>query len=108
MLFRSVFRFASVKSFGVIGSGQMGTGIAIVANRVAKLPVTLYDSNPISLQKSKNFVESWLKKEEGKNRITAQDIQDFSSRIKFAEDINSFKDRDVDFVVEVNPIIRRQ
>ena len=46
-MFRAVFKmgFSSVKSFGVIGSGQMGTGIAIVANRVAKLPVVIYDSN---------------------------------------------------------------
>lgn len=51
-MFRSLFKFSSVKSFGVIGSGQMGTGIAIVANRVAKLPVVLYDSNAAALQKS--------------------------------------------------------
>ena len=30
----------------------MGTGIAIVANRVAKLPVVLYDSNQDALKKS--------------------------------------------------------
>jgi len=52
MIYRSLFSFASVKSFGVIGAGQMGTGIAIVANRVAKLPVLIYDSNPVSLKKS--------------------------------------------------------
>jgi 3-hydroxyacyl-CoA dehydrogenase len=40
----------------------MGTGIAIVANRVAKLPVTIYDSNPVSLRKAKEFVSDWLKK----------------------------------------------
>lgn len=70
MIFRSIFSFATVKSFGVVGSGQMGTGIAIVANRVAKLPVTIYDSNSVSLRKSKEFVSEWLKKEQGKNRIT--------------------------------------
>lgn len=62
MIHRVSCLFSTVKSFGVVGSGQMGTGIAIVANRVAKLPVTIYDSNPVSLQKSKNFVASWLKK----------------------------------------------
>ena len=41
-----------VKSFGVVGSGQMGTGIAIVANRNAGLNVTIYDSNQIALKKS--------------------------------------------------------
>jgi len=41
-----------IKSFGVVGSGQMGTGIAIVANRVAGLNVTIYDSNQVALKKS--------------------------------------------------------
>lgn len=51
-MFRVFSRFSTVKSFGVVGSGQMGTGIAIVANRVAKLPVVLFDSNEQALQKS--------------------------------------------------------
>ena len=70
MIFKSFFRFSGVKSFGVIGAGQMGTGIAIVANRVAKLPVLIYDSNPVSLKKSQSFVNEWLAKETGKKRIT--------------------------------------
>lgn len=70
MILKSFYLFSAIKSFGVVGSGQMGTGIAIVANKVAKLPVTIFDSNPVSLQKSKNFVASWLKKEQDKNRIT--------------------------------------
>ena len=70
MLQRYFFRFSTVKSFGVIGSGQMGTGIAIVANRVAKLPVVLYDSSEVALQKSQKFVDSWLNKELSKKRIT--------------------------------------
>ena len=49
MLLRYLYRFSTVKSFGVIGSGQMGTGIAIVANKVAKLPVVLFDSNAAAL-----------------------------------------------------------
>ncbi len=42
----------NIKSFGVVGSGQMGTGIAIVANRTAGMNVTIYDSNQIALKKS--------------------------------------------------------
>jgi 3-hydroxybutyryl-CoA dehydrogenase len=53
---------SSIKYLGVVGSGQMGTGIAIVANRTAKLPVTIYDSNQIALKKSQEFVAEWLKK----------------------------------------------
>ena len=52
MLYRSLFRFSSVKSFAVVGSGQMGTGIAIVANKTAKLPVVLYDSNQAALTRA--------------------------------------------------------
>ncbi len=40
----------------------MGTGIAIVANRIANLNVTIYDSNQIALKKSQDFVASWLNK----------------------------------------------
>jgi 3-hydroxybutyryl-CoA dehydrogenase len=69
MIYRNLFRFSQVKSFGVIGSGQMGTGIAIVANRVAKLPVLIYDSNPVSLKKSQTFLNDWLSKELNKKRI---------------------------------------
>lgn len=53
MIFRSVLGFSTVRNFGVVGAGQMGTGIAIVANHVAKLPVTIYDSNSVSIRKSK-------------------------------------------------------
>ena len=101
MMLRTFFNFATVKSFGVIGAGQMGTGIAIVANKVAKLPVVLYDSNPISLRKSQDFVESWLKKEEGKGRLTTEDKVSFNQRMHFSEDINKLKEKDIDFVVEV-------
>lgn len=65
--------FSTVKSFGVIGAGQMGTGIAIVASRVAKLPVVLYDSNEIALKKSEEFVRNWSKKEISKSKMTEQE-----------------------------------
>lgn len=44
--------FSTIKSFGVVGAGQMGTGIAIVASTVAKIPVIVYDSNSVALKKS--------------------------------------------------------
>jgi 3-hydroxyacyl-CoA dehydrogenase len=40
----------------------MGTGIAIVANRHAKLPVVIFDANAAALQKSEKFVSDWLNK----------------------------------------------
>jgi 3-hydroxybutyryl-CoA dehydrogenase len=54
--------FSTIKSLGIIGAGQMGTGIAIVASTVAKLPVVLYDSNDISLKNSEKYIGSWFDK----------------------------------------------
>ena len=52
---RLVYLLSQVKNFGVVGAGQMGTGIAIVANRVAGLNVTLVD-NDAALKKAEGFI----------------------------------------------------
>jgi 3-hydroxybutyryl-CoA dehydrogenase len=80
-----------VKSFGVVGSGQMGTGIAIVANRVANLNVLIYDSNQLALKKSEDFISGWLSKELSKNKITQDEINAFNSRMHFVHDMDAFK-----------------
>lgn len=41
---------------GIVGAGQMGTGIAVVGAMNAKLPVLLMDANDQSLTKSINFI----------------------------------------------------
>jgi len=41
-----------VKSIGIVGAGQMGTGIGIVASRNAGLQVKFVDANEKSLQRS--------------------------------------------------------
>lgn len=53
--------FSKAKNIGVVGSGQMGTGIGIVANMVAKNNVILID-NKSAIQKSEIFVNKWLNK----------------------------------------------
>jgi 3-hydroxyacyl-CoA dehydrogenase len=45
-----------VKSFGVIGAGQMGTGIAIVAAQQMQAKVVLIDAKQDQLNKSIKFV----------------------------------------------------
>lgn len=47
---------ADVSALGVIGAGQMGLGIALVAAKVAQVPVTLVDTNQGSLDKSLSFM----------------------------------------------------
>lgn len=86
----------SISKIGVIGAGQMGTGIAIVTSNSAKLQVTLFDSNSVQTQKSESFVQDWLQKKLKKNEVS--DPEDFKSRISFCSDLS--KVTECDFVIE--------
>ncbi|KFY09561.1 hypothetical protein V491_08101 [Pseudogymnoascus sp. VKM F-3775] len=68
----------AIKKLGVIGAGQMGLGIALVAARNAGVPVTLLDTSQASIDK-------------GLNRLTSTTNMD---------DLSS-----VDFVIEAVPEI---
>lgn len=46
---------AEVKKLGVVGAGQMGLGIALVASRMAKVPVMVVDNSQKSLDKGLSF-----------------------------------------------------
>ncbi|KAF7554745.1 hypothetical protein G7046_g6731 [Stylonectria norvegica] len=94
---------AEVKSLGVIGAGQMGLGIALVAAQRAGVPVTVIDTSDKALAKGFAFAEKLLAKDVSKSRIT-QDQADkarslLSSSTKM-EDLSS-----VDFVIEAVPEI---
>ena len=45
---------------GVVGAGQMGIGIALVAARYAKLPVTMVDSNPTQIDKGRGLMSNYV------------------------------------------------
>ncbi|EAR99788.1 3-hydroxyacyl-CoA dehydrogenase (macronuclear) [Tetrahymena thermophila SB210] len=102
MLFtKSIAKFSSaanVKNFAVVGAGQMGTGIAIVANKIGGLNVKIVDSTEKALSGSRKFTESWCDKEIAKNRMTSEEKHQMLSRFSYftkLEDLN-----DADFVVE--------
>ena len=84
----------------VIGAGQMGTGIAIVASRVGGKNVKVVDTTQKALDASKKFTESWCDKEIAKARLTNDEKTQVLQRFTFTtklEDLN-----DTDFVVEVS------
>ncbi|KAL9643123.1 hypothetical protein ABK040_003922 [Willaertia magna] len=87
-------------TFGVIGAGQMGTGIAIVAAMNAKIPnVKVMDAYKESIVKSKNFVNDLLTKYESKNKITKEEKQKIlEERITYTNEISGLKE--CEFVVE--------
>lgn len=104
----------SIKSLGVFGSGQMGTGVAIVAAKhLTRAHVNVFDSAQQSIEKSKQFVNSWALKEIKKGHMTENDSNEFLSRISFhqllPEGIHSTKIQqvfsEIDFAIEAVPEI---
>lgn len=74
---------------GIIGAGQMGTGIALTAAR-AKLPVQLCDF-PGQVAKSSDFIRKWTDKEVKKR----PEVADVPSRISLQSDLAALKSCDV-------------
>ncbi|KAL1606949.1 hypothetical protein SLS59_002647 [Nothophoma quercina] len=99
----SVGAAAEVKKLGVIGAGQMGLGIALVAAQRAKVPVSLIDSSQASIDKGLKFAEKLLAKDVGKGRLTQEDADAARGRLTTSTQLNDLSD--VDFVIEAVPEI---
>lgn len=86
------------KRIGVVGSGQMGTGIAIVGAVHAKTDVLIMDVSQKQLDQSRKFTETLLAKDVAKGKITQADSEAALARIKTTSSLADFKD--VDFAIE--------
>lgn len=94
---------ADVKSLGVVGAGQMGLGIALVAAQKAQVPVTIIDTSDKALSKGLAFADKLLAKDVAKSRITQDQADQARALLKPSmkmEDLSS-----VDFVIEAVPEI---
>ncbi|KAF4264816.1 hypothetical protein KXW98_003312 [Aspergillus fumigatus] len=94
---------AEVKSLGVIGAGQMGLGIALVAASKAQVPVTLIDNTQAALDKGLSFADKLLQKDVSKERLT-QEAAD-AVRARITPSLNMDDLSSVDFVIEAVPEI---
>jgi len=88
----------NVKLLAIIGSGQMGSGIAQVAAQVAKLPVIIVDRDSTKIQTSIQFMDKLLKKDVEKGKISEQDKQETQKRISTTTNMKDIKN--ADFVIE--------
>src|SRR5258705_667985 len=79
-----------MSTVGIIGSGEMGTGIAQVAATAGE-NVILFDSQKTALEKAKTNLDSTLKKLVEKGKISADEAKNILGRIHFATDLNEFK-----------------
>ncbi|KXJ92763.1 3-hydroxyacyl-CoA dehydrogenase [Microdochium bolleyi] len=99
----SIRNAAQVKSLGVIGAGQMGLGIALVAAQKAGVPVTLVDSSQASLDKGMGFADKLLSKDVSKSRITQEQADKARGLLRPTTSIEELGG--VDFVIEAVPEI---
>ena len=77
----------------------MGTGIGIVASRVAGINVKFVDAKDESLKRSQEFINGWIEKEISKDRMNADDKKAMLERLSFHNATSSLND--VDFAIEV-------
>ncbi|KAK5554865.1 hypothetical protein LTR46_007069 [Exophiala xenobiotica] len=92
-----------VKKLGVIGAGQMGLGIALVAAQRAQVPVTLVDNSQASLDKGLAFADKLLAKDVSKQKITEEVAKATRDRLKVTTQLSDLSD--VDMVIEAVPEI---
>jgi len=84
----------AVQKIGVIGAGQMGTGIAHVLS-LAGYDVMLDDINKDALSKAIGVIEKNMQRQAHKGAITEDQIKPALSRIRVTQNIDDLKDRDL-------------
>ena len=87
-----------VKTFGVVGAGQMGNGITQVAAHPGGLNVIMNDIADEFVERGFNTISKNLDRLVAKEKITADKKEEILSRIKTSTNLEDMKD--ADFVVE--------
>jgi len=92
-----------IKKLGIVGAGQMGLGIALVAAQKAEVPVTLVDNSQSSLDKGMAFADKLLAKDVSKQKITQEIANAIKKRLTPSTNMQDLSD--VDMVIEAVPEI---
>lgn len=87
-----------ISTVGIVGGGQMGTGIAWVTAVTAQKKVVLMDVSKEQLDKSMSFTEKQLKKFVDKGKLTQAEADAAKERITTVSSYDGLKD--VDFMIE--------
>ena len=85
---------AGFQSVGIVGGGQMGSGIAQVC-ATNGLKTILVDINPKQIETAKAGIASSLEKLASKNVITSEQKSAALANMTFASDLNALKDCDL-------------
>ena len=87
-----------IKTFGVIGAGQMGNGIAQVAAHQGGLNIIMNDIADEFVERGFNAISKNLDRLVSKEKITADQKEEILSRITKSTNLDDMKS--ADFVVE--------
>ena len=93
---------SSIKTVGVIGAGQMGSGIAQVTAQTAELKVIIYDPNQKQIEKSLKGMEGSLTKIASKGGITEQQKIDSLARVRTTTNLSELTSS-CEFIIEAVP-----
>jgi 3-hydroxybutyryl-CoA dehydrogenase len=92
---------AEINKIGVVGAGQMGSGIGQVAAQ-SGFKVLVVDAQPASIEKSKLGIQKSLEKLHSKGVLNEPVVTVFG-RLEFAGDLSQFKTFSPDIVIEAVP-----
>jgi len=84
----------AVEKIGVIGAGQMGTGIAHVLS-LAGYDVVLDDINKDALSKAIGMIEKNMQRQAAKGAVAEDQIKPALARIRTTQSIDDLRDRDL-------------
>src|SRR5690349_13599043 len=84
----------AIEKIGVIGAGQMGTGISHVL-ALAGYDVVLDDINKDALAKAIGLVEKNMQRQSAKGLIKEEQIKPALARIRVTQSMDDLKDRDL-------------
>lgn len=90
------------EKIGVVGAGQMGSGIAHVCS-LAGLEVYIYDISEEQIEKGLASIRKNMERQVKKEKITAEDMNKALALISSSTDINSLKNADI--IIEAAPEI---
>jgi len=91
-------KLTEIKNIAVIGSGAMGSQIAMVT-ALAGLEVYLQDINEESLKKAEDFLHVQMEKRILKGKLSSQEVNDAFSRLRFVTSLEEAV-HSADFVIE--------
>jgi len=84
----------SIERIGVIGAGQMGSGIAHVLS-LAGYDVVLEDINPEQLERAVGIIQKNMQRQAGRGFIKDEAIEPAMKRIHTSQNVDAMRDRDM-------------